>query len=139
MKKFQSLKKSHDFDEVYRQGRSYGNRLLVMYILEKGRDHEARVGVSVSKRTGNSVVRHRIKRLVKENFRTTAECWSDGYDYVVIARKEAGGRDFREIGSALVHLGKRLKVYSENNPVSMPENRSENESENRPESEFRKG
>lgn len=113
MKKFQSLKKNQDFSEVYQRGRSYGNRLLVMYILGQGQDHEARVGVSVSKKTGNSVVRHRIKRLVKEYFRSTAECWSDSCDYVIIARKEASGADFEKIGSALTHLGKRLKVYSE--------------------------
>ena len=113
MKKFNSLKKNNDFGEVYRQGRSYGNRLLVMYVLEKDRNHAARVGVSVSRKVGNSVVRHRIKRLVKECFRQNLEDWKDGCDYVIVARKEAKDKDYRQINSALHHLGKHHSVYEE--------------------------
>ena len=111
MKKFVSLKKNSDFGEVYRQGRSYGNRLLVMYVLEKSQDHEGRVGLSVSKKVGNSVVRHRMKRLIRENFRTSCENWKDGCDYVVVVRKEAKDKDYHQIGGALRHLGKHHNVY----------------------------
>ena len=111
VKKFVSLKKNRDFGEVYRQGRSYGNRLLVMYILEKGQDHGSRVGISVSKKVGNSVVRHRIKRIIRECFRTSCDCWEDGCDIVIIARKEAKEKDYHQIESALRHLGKHHNIY----------------------------
>lgn len=107
---FVSLKKNEDFGRVYRQGKSYGNKLLVMYVLEKGQSLENRVGISVSKKVGNSVIRHRIKRLVRECFRTHWQQWKAGYDIVVIARQNAKSKSYQEIESALLHLGRHHKV-----------------------------
>ncbi len=106
MKQYVSLKKNTDFGRVYRQGKSYGNKLLVMYVLERGQDQEGRIGISVSKKVGNSVVRHRVKRLIKESFRTHLDRWKAGYDIVVIARQDAKDKDYHKIESALLHLGK---------------------------------
>lgn len=98
-----SLKKTRDFQNVYREGRSYANRLLVMYVLENGLPSN-RVGISVSKKVGNSVVRHRLTRLVRENYRLREEMFHSGWDIVVVARVSAKESDFHEIGSALTHL-----------------------------------
>lgn len=98
-----SLKKTRDFQNVYRRGRSYANRLLVMYVLENGLPSN-RVGISVSKKVGNSVVRHRLTRLVRENYRLREEMFHSGWDIVVVARVSAKESDFHEIGSALTHL-----------------------------------
>ena len=65
-----------------------------------------RLGVSVSKRVGNSVVRHRITRLVRENYRLREDMFNSGLDMVVIARKSAKDKTCQEIESALLHLGK---------------------------------
>ena len=62
----ESLKKNQDFQSVYRNGKSYANRLLVMYVLENNLDKN-RLGISVSKKVGNSVVRHHVTRLVRES------------------------------------------------------------------------
>jgi len=110
MKEFVSLKKNEDFGRVYRQGRSYGNRLLVMYVFERGQDPESRIGISVSKKVGNSVVRHRLKRQIRECFRTRSSEWKDGYDIVVIAKKDAKDKDYQKIENALWHLGKKLDL-----------------------------
>ena len=107
---FVSLKKNEDFGRVYRQGKSYGNRLLVMYVLEKGQGLENRVGISVSKKVGNSVVRHRIKRIVRECFRTHWQQWKAGYDIVVIARQNVKDKNYQEIESALLHLGRHHQL-----------------------------
>ena len=64
----ESLKKNQDFQSVYRNGKSYANRLLVMYVLENNLDKN-RLGISVSKKVGNSVVRHHVTRLVRESYR----------------------------------------------------------------------
>ena len=112
MEQFVSLKKNDDFGLVYRQGRSYGNKLLVMYVLERGQDQESRIGISVSKKVGNSVVRHRIKRLIRESFRTHSKEWKAGYDIVVIARQEAKDKDYKKIESALMHLGKHHHIVN---------------------------
>lgn len=61
----ESLKKNTQFQFVYRNGKSYANKYLIMYVKENGTDRN-RVGISVSKKVGNSVVRHRVTRLVRE-------------------------------------------------------------------------
>ena len=111
MQTFTSLKKTEDFGRVYRQGRSYGNKLLVMYVLEKGQGQEGRLGISVSKKVGNRVVRHRIRRLVRESFRLHLSEWSGTADIVVVARREAKGKTFFEIEKALISLGTRSGAF----------------------------
>ena len=59
-----SLAKNQDFKNVYKNGHSCANRLLVMYVWNREDCKENRVGISVSKKVGNSVIRHRIKRLI---------------------------------------------------------------------------
>ena len=65
-----------------------------------------RLGVSVSKKVGNSIVRHRITRLIRESYRLHEDMFNSGLDMVVIARVSAKDREMREIESALLHLGK---------------------------------
>ena len=66
MKFSESLKKNNDFQIVYKSGRSYANKYLVMYVKENGLDKN-RLGISVSKKVGNSVVRHHLTRLIRES------------------------------------------------------------------------
>jgi ribonuclease P protein component len=101
----ESLKKYGDFQRVYKKGRSYANRYLIMYILKQD-THRNRIGISVSKKVGNSVVRHRITRLIRESYRLNEKEFVDGFDIVVIARPGAKERNFFEIESALLHLGR---------------------------------
>lgn len=110
MKFSQSLKKNRDFQNVYKKGTSFANSYLVMYILENGLQ-ENRIGISVSKKVGNSVVRHHLTRLIRESYRLSEEHFQCGIDIVVIARTSAKGRNYHEIESALIHLGKLHKIY----------------------------
>lgn len=110
MKFSQSLKKNRDFQNVYKKGTSFANSYLVMYILENGLQ-ENRIGISVSKKVGNSVVRHHLTRLIRESYRLSEEHFRFGIDIVVIARTSAKGRNYHEIESALIHLGKLHKIY----------------------------
>ena len=110
MKFSQSLKKNRDFQNVYKKGTSFANSYLVMYILENGLQ-ENRIGISVSKKVGNSVVRHHLTRLIRESYRLSEEHFRGGIDIVVIARTSAKGRNYHEIESALIHLGKLHKIY----------------------------
>ena len=83
----ESLKKNRDFRTVYRDGKSYANRLLVMYTLKNDSDRN-RLGISVSKKVGNS------------------------WDIVVIARAGAKNASYHEIESALLHLGNLQKIMN---------------------------
>ena len=97
--------KNKDFQTIYKKGRSYANKYLVMYVLEN-KEEENRLGISVSKKVGNSVIRHRITRLIRESYRLQSKKFETGYDIVVIARTGAKEKNYREIESALLHLGK---------------------------------
>ena len=107
----ESLKKNQDFQSVYRKGRSYANKLLVMYVLESNMERN-RLGISVSKKVGNSVVRHHVTRLVRESYRLQENIFNSGLDIVVIARANAASASYAEIESALLHLGKLHKIIS---------------------------
>lgn len=108
-----SLKKTQDFQLVYRKGTSVANRCLVMYVLYN-QSKENRLGIQVSKKVGNSVVRHRITRLIRESYRLNERQFRRGIDIVVIARSFAKGASFWDIQAAFLSLGKKLHVYDKN-------------------------
>ena len=105
MKFSESLKKNNDFQKVYRNGKSYANKYLVMYILENNTDRN-RLGISASKKVGNSVVRHRVTRLVRESYRLHENIFNSGLDIVVVVRNSASSISYFEMESALLHLAK---------------------------------
>ena len=111
MKFSESLKKNKDFQVVYKNGKSYANRYLVLYIRENGMDKN-RLGISVSKKVGNSVVRHHLTRLIRESYRLQEEHFQCGFDLVVIARAGAKEKSYHDIESALIHLGKLHNIYA---------------------------
>ncbi len=105
----ESLKKNSDFRSVYRTGKSYANKYLVMIVLENNSDQN-RLGISVSKKVGNSVVRHRITRLLREIYRLHENIFNSGLDIVVVARNGAASIGYKEMESALLHLGKLHQI-----------------------------
>ncbi len=103
MKFSESLKKKEQFKNVYEHGVSYADRFIVMYVLENHLKMN-RLGISVSKKVGNSVVRHRFVRLVRENYRLEEDDYMCGYDVVVIGRMPAAKADFHRIGRSMKKL-----------------------------------
>ena len=101
---FESIKNNSDFLKAYRHGKSYANRYLVMYVRKNDLDRN-RYGITVSKKVGNSVVRHRVTRLIRESIRLNEEKFARGYDIVIIARNTAKGKKYSDIASAFLHLG----------------------------------
>lgn len=108
MKFTQSIKKNFQFRFVYNKGKSLANRLLVMYVVKNKKYTDTnRLGISVSKKVGKSVVRSRVTRLIKESYRLSEEDIKQGYDIVVIARVSANGADYKEINKAMLSLLKK--------------------------------
>ena len=106
-----SLKKNNEFQRVYRKGTSQANRYLVMYVLENHDRHmENRLGISVSKKVGNSVVRHRLTRLIRESYRLNETDFDSNLDIVVVVRAAAKGKSFHEIESAFLHLARKHHI-----------------------------
>ncbi len=108
----ESLKSNFDFQFVYKNGKSYANKYLVMYVLENSMKKN-RLGISVSKKVGNSVVRHKVTRLIRESYRLHENIFNSGLDIVVIARNSASNISYFEMESALLHLAKLHHIIDE--------------------------
>jgi len=109
MKKY-NIRKNSEFRAVYRKGKSFSNYLLVLYVNRNKSDFN-RLGVSVSKKVGNSVTRNRIKRLIKECYRHNTEGINKGYDLIFIARNSAKGKSYKEIEKSLINLFNKAGLY----------------------------
>ena len=110
------LRKNAEFRLVYKKGKSYANNLLVLYVFpnKKNKDDNNipynKLGISVSKKVGNSVIRHHLTRLIREGYRLQEDMFNSGLDIVVIARGTARDASFHQISSALKHLGGLHKI-----------------------------
>lgn len=101
--KFESLKKNYEFRKVYKSGKSCANYLLVLYVF-KNKEKSNKVGISVSKKVGKSVIRSRVKRLIKESYRNNSSNLKQGYNFVFIARVNSKEKSYKEIENSLKSL-----------------------------------
>lgn len=104
--KIESVKENVNFKRAYYQGKSAVTKEMVVY-WRKNRMHKKRLGITVSKKLGNSPQRNRVRRIIREGYRRTIELMPDGCDIIVVARSaslQAKSTDieriFREIFSA---------------------------------------
>ncbi len=119
MKRFPSLKSSNDFKNVYNNGISYGNKFLVMYVI-KNNCFRDRLGISVSKKVGNSVVRHRLTRQLREIFRLENSQYKNNklnmsYDIIIIVKVNAAALTYHKLESAYMRLCGKLGLKDRNN------------------------
>lgn len=98
------LKKNAQFKYVYNKGRSCANRTLSLVYVKSGPPGVLRVGFSVSRKIGKSVVRNRIKRLMREACKPCIPHIRTGHLLVFVARSAAAGAPHAEIASALRQL-----------------------------------
>ncbi|NMB03727.1 MAG: ribonuclease P protein component [Tissierellia bacterium] len=103
-----TLKRNFEFRRAYSRGRSSLTKHFVLYVV-KTKKQQNQVGFTVSKKVGNAVVRNRIRRRLKEAFRSidlTACC----YDIVIVARTRALTVNYQTLQSSLEkELGKLVR------------------------------
>lgn len=109
MKRFPSVKKNKDFQIAYKNGTSHATGALVMYIIENGLDHN-RIGISCSKKIGNSVVRHTFARKMREIFRLNDSKVKKGLDIVIVIRFKANFCDYNQLESQYLNLLNRHHI-----------------------------
>lgn len=104
MKKRFRIKKNEEFQKVFREGKSFANRQLVIYYLKKPDQNHFRIGLSVGKKIGNAVTRNQIKRYLRQAFHELEDDIKPPYDIVIIARKQTKDMDYHSIKKSLIHL-----------------------------------
>ena len=112
MEKTETLKNHIQFKDVYDNGKYYANKYLVMYVKENQMTTN-RIGYTVTKKVGNSVVRHHLKRLMRESYRLNEKMFSSGLDIVIVARVSAATTNFYEVQSAVLHLAKLHHILND--------------------------
>lgn len=106
------LKKNYEFMKVYKKGKYYAGRLVVLYVLPNNQNVD-RLGITVSKKFGKSVKRNRIRRLIRESYRLYEEYVLDGFDCVFVARSAGVMPDFSDIRKEIKYLMRKLNVFDQ--------------------------
>ena len=111
------VRKNSEFRIVYRRGKSFANDLLVLYIFKNKKNVSNnneiynKIGISVSKKVGKSVVRSRSKRLIYENYRLKEQYLIKGYDFIFVARSKMKGQNYQAVSKAMDNLLKKAGLY----------------------------
>ena len=106
------LRRKDDFNSIYRKGRSIGERYVVLFYRENDLSYN-RTAFLASKKLGNSIVRYRLTRLIRESYRLQEERFRCGLDIIVIARIGAKGKNYKDIVGAMLHLGHLHEIIDE--------------------------
>lgn len=116
MKRCYSLKKNREFQYVYRTGKSYGSRCMVL-IAKRARHSSVRVGFSVSKKVGNAVNRNLVKRRMREAFRVLMPALKQGYSFVWIARAPASNETYENLNKTMRYLLEKASLLNKEYPL----------------------
>lgn len=107
-KKFR-IRKNVEFKKVYKHGKNYWNRNLILYV-KKNDKKVTRVGYTITKKIGNAVTRNRLRRMMKEVYRLNFHNIKEGYDLVFIAKKKLVGISYKELESSMIHIMSLAKL-----------------------------
>ncbi|NLD49759.1 MAG: ribonuclease P protein component, partial [Clostridiaceae bacterium] len=97
------IKKNTEFLRIYKKGKFFVGKFLVLYVY-KNNSRVNRLGITASRKFGKSVQRNRIRRLIKENYRLMEEFLKTGYDLVFVARSSEEVPDYVSIKKEMKYL-----------------------------------
>jgi ribonuclease P protein component len=106
------LRKNKNFQKVYKAGKSYANKELVIYVVPN-KNEERRVGFAAGKRLGNAVKRNRVKRLLRETYRLNQHRLCNGVDLIIVGRQSLLDKKLPAVISSFLSLSKRAKIVAE--------------------------
>lgn len=105
-----SLKQNRDFRALYARGRSAVSSCLAVYC-RKSRLPYNRLGITVGGKLGNAVVRNKVRRRIRELYRTNEDRLRAGYDVVIVARKQAVFVSYGTLERSFLKLAGKLGFY----------------------------
>lgn len=91
------LRSNAEFKQVYEEGRSYPEGMVVLYLLRVPDLTVRQAGFSVSKKLGKAVARNLIKRRLREAYRALLPQLPGGYRAVFVARRSAAEADYAKV------------------------------------------
>lgn len=107
------LRKQPDFDKIYKNGKSVGDRYVVIFYKKNDLGYN-RTGFLASKKVGNSVRRNRARRLMKESYRVIEPKLPSGYDFIIIARNTINEKKCIDVEKSLHSAFKRAGLIGKN-------------------------
>ena len=108
-----SLKKNSDFKRVYEEKNSYATRSIVMFISKNSDTERNRLGISVSHKVGNSVVRHTLSRRIREIYRKNEDMLIKGLDIIIVLRVGSDKVEFFKLNEDFLKLCKKHRIVRE--------------------------
>jgi ribonuclease P protein component len=112
MNKTVPITNNYEFMRVYKKGKFYVGKYIVLYVLPNKLEIN-RIGITASKKFGKSVKRNRIRRLIKENYRLYENFSKTGFDFVFVARSSEVMPEFISIKKEMKYLFKKLDVFDQ--------------------------
>lgn len=103
MEKRFRIRKNREFQHVYKNGKNYWNRNIILYAM-KNNLNETRVGFTISKKIGNSVIRNKTKRRMREAYLRSIPDLKTGYDLIFIPKKHIVDISFEELEKSIRHI-----------------------------------
>jgi ribonuclease P protein component len=107
------LRKRRQFLAIAAAGRRLGGKHFSFLVLRRDPGTSsvaggARFGITVTRKIGNAVIRNRVKRMVREGCRRSAEFFPAGLDLVIVARPSAATAGSHETAAEIAQMARRL-------------------------------
>ena len=106
------LRRKEDFSAIYNKGKSVGERYVVLFY-KKNRFGYTRKAFLASKKVGKAVTRNRARRLMKESVRQLDGHFTEGYDYIFIARNTIKNSKCGDVKKSITNALKKAGLYKE--------------------------
>jgi len=109
MNKIYRLTQRGSFTYIYKKGKRAYDKLITLYYVDA---YNLKIGVSVSKKVGNSVVRNKVKRRIKESFRQIIPFVIPAYNIVIVARQGIENASYAEISKSIEQVLQKEKLLA---------------------------
>ena len=104
------LTRKSEYRFVFENGEKLVGRHFICYLV-RGEGKESKLGFAVSRKVGNAVTRNRVKRHIREFYRTRRRGFTEPVTMVVVARWSSAGLSCPESAAAITRLLERGGIW----------------------------